>query len=86
MEELKMALTRAPILVKITYGEDSGEIILAMDASSVGWGAVLMQLNEKGLWHLSWYESGLWSKAETSYDAMKRECKAVVKALWKVKY
>jgi hypothetical protein len=52
MEELKMALTRAPALVKITYGEDSGEIILATDASGGGWGAVLMQLDEKGLRHL----------------------------------
>jgi hypothetical protein len=42
MEELKMALTRAPALVKINYDKDSGEIILAMDASGGSWGAVLM--------------------------------------------
>ena len=72
MEELKMALTRAPALVKITYDKDSGEIILATDASGGGWGAVLMQLDEKGLRHPSRYESGLWSKAEASYDATKR--------------
>jgi hypothetical protein len=48
MEELKMALTIAPTLVKITYDEDSGEIILATDASGGSWGAVLMQLNERG--------------------------------------
>jgi hypothetical protein len=86
MEELKLELMRAPALVRIIYGEGAGEIILAADASGEGWGAVLMQLNEKGLRHPSRYESGLWTKAEASYNATKQECKAVVKALRKVRY
>ena len=53
MEELKLALTRAPALVRIVYGEGAGEIILVADASGGGWGAVLMQLDEKGLRHPS---------------------------------
>jgi hypothetical protein len=36
MEEFKMALTRAPTLVKIIYGEDSREIILVIDISGRG--------------------------------------------------
>ena len=36
MDNLKMALTRAPALVKINYLEGAGDIILATDASQQG--------------------------------------------------
>src|SRR3981189_2513625 len=84
MSALKTALTSAPALVKIIY--DGGEIILAVDASLKGWGAVLMQLDALGKQHPSRYESGLWNQAERNYDATKRECRAVLKALRKVRY
>jgi hypothetical protein len=74
MDALKMALTQTPALVKIDYSEGAGEIILAADASLQGWGSVLMQLDDKGRRHPSRYESGLWTKAEASYDATKQEC------------
>jgi len=86
MDALKAALTQAPALVKIDYSEGAGEVILAADASLDGWGSVLMQLDDKGKRHPSRYESGLWTKAEASYDATKRECRAVLKALRKVRY
>ena len=57
MSPLKTALTSALALVKIIY--DGGEIILAVDASLKGWGAVLMQLDALGKRHPSRYESGL---------------------------
>ena len=36
--------------------------------------------------HRSRYESGIWSSAEKKYDATKRECRGVFKALKKVRY
>ena len=45
-----------------------------------------MQLDALGRRHLSRYESGLWNKAEQNYDATKRECRGVLKALRKVRY
>ncbi len=32
------------------------------------------------------HESGIWSSAEKKYDAIKRECRGVLKALKKVRY
>ena len=46
---------------------------------------MLMQL-VKGKKHLCRYESGIWSSAEKKYDATKRECRGVLKALKKVRY
>ena len=44
-----------------------------------------MQLVQ-GKRHPSRYESGIWSTAEKKYDAIKRECRGVLKALKKVRY
>ena len=86
MGALKTALTEAPALVKIDYAEGAGVIILGVDASLEGWGAHLGQEDENGQVHPSRYESGLWNKAEAGYDATKRECRAVLKALRKVRF
>ena len=86
IDTLKLALTSAPALVKIIYTDGAGAIILAVDASLKGWGAILMQLDAEGRRHPSRYESGLWNKAEQGYDATKRECRGVLKALRKVRY
>ena len=82
---LKLALTSAPALVKLDYGDDAGKIILAVDASQKGWGAVLMQEDRDQRRHPCRYESGLWNDAESKYDATKRECRGVLKALKKVR-
>ena len=74
MSALKTALTSALALVKIIYADGAGEIILAVDASLKGWGAVLMQLDALGKQHLSRYKSSLWNQAEQNYNATKREC------------
>jgi hypothetical protein len=84
MEELKKALTEAPALVTISYAEDAGLIILAVDSSGRGWGACLMQ-EVDGKRHPARYESGLWTEQEVRYDATKRECRGVLKALKKVR-
>ena len=85
MDLLKHALTNPPALVSLDYSQGAGDIILAVDASLDGWGGVLMQL-VKGKKHPSRYESGIWSDAEKRYDATKRECRGVLKALKKVRY
>ena len=59
MAALKYALTNALALVKIQYTDKARKIILVVDASLKGWGAVLMQLDGFGQRHLSRYESGL---------------------------
>ena len=83
---MKESLTTAPALVSIDYDEGAGLIILAFDASLMGWGAVLMQLEKNSKRrHPARYESGLWIKVESQYDAGKRECRALLKALKKFK-
>ena len=57
---LKEALTSAPALRTLNYSEAAGEIILAVDASLQGWGAVFQQIDSTtGKRHPSRYESGL---------------------------
>ena len=87
MDKLKMALTTAPAMKTLNYSEKAGEIVLAVDASLQGWGAVLQQgvAGSKDR-HPVRYESGLWNEQETRYDAGKRECRGLMKALKKVRY
>ena len=61
MIQLKKALTSPPALVAIDYSEGAGEIILAVDSSGKGWGAVLMQIME-GKKAPSRYKSGIWNE------------------------
>lgn len=84
---LKEALTTAPALVSIDYSNENGVVILAVDASMRGWGAVLMWTlkGQKGR-HPVRYESGLWSVTEQGYDALKRECRGLLKALKKFRW
>ena len=71
-------------LRSLDYSVGAGLIILGVDSSGKGWGAILMQERE-GKRHPSRYESGIWSNTEKSYDAAKRECRGVLKALKKVR-
>ncbi|SCV59861.1 uncharacterized protein FFFS_14430 [Fusarium fujikuroi] len=50
-----------------------------VDASLTGWGAALMQVVE-GKCRPVRFELGLWNKAESAYDATKRECRAALYA------
>ena len=58
MDTLKLALTTAPALCSLDYSERAGLIILGVDSSGKGWGAVLMQ-KKNGKRHPSRYESGI---------------------------
>ena len=58
MEILKEALTNAPALATLDYADDAGGIILAVDASGEGWGAILQQVKD-GKRHPVRYEIGV---------------------------
>ena len=84
MELLKKALTEAPALSTLDYFQESGETVLAVDASTEGWGAILQQ-EKDGKRHPIRYESGVCTALEKKYDAGKRECRALLMALKKLK-
>ena len=86
MTQLKIALTSAPALVTINYDEGAGRIIMVFDASKTGWGAVIMQEDKDGKRHPVRFEGGVWSTSEAGYDAGKRECRAMLKALKKFRH
>lgn len=85
MDFLKIALTTPPALMPIDYSENAGSVLLSVDVSLTGWGAVLGQMwgsKRKS----ARYESGIWNAAEQKYDATKRECRGILKAIRKFRY
>jgi len=88
MSLLQEALTSAPLLCKLHYdpAEGWGMIVLAVDASLDGWGGTLGQFDPEGHKRVARYESGVWNEAEKRYDAGKRECRGVLKALQKTRF
>ncbi len=78
----------APLLCKLHYdpAEGWGMIVLAVDASLDGWGGTLGQLDPEGRKRVARYESGTWNHAERRYDAGKRECRGLLKALQKTRF
>jgi len=85
MSFLKESLCTTPALVSIDYSEPLRAIIVAVDGSGKGWGAVLMQLDEEGKRHPVRYESGVWSTSERNWDSGKHECKALLLTLKKLR-
>ena len=85
MDELKTRITSAPALVTIEYEKESGEVFIGTDASLVGWGGHLSQTGRNGRRHPSRFESGIWTPAQSKYDAGRRECLALVNMLKKSK-
>ena len=72
MSRLKQALVSPPALQPIVYtpepGKNLGRIVLSIDASLLGFGAILQQEDEHGRRHPSRYESRLWTETERKYD------------------
>jgi len=59
-------------------------IVLQVDASTtIGWRAILSQFQTDGRLHPARFESGIWSETERKYDAVKLECRGLLKALKK---
>jgi ribonuclease HI len=87
MVRLKEMLMKSPVLVSLDFSAAALGIELGIDAStSVGWGAVLSQYRDDGKLHPARYESGVWSTAERKYDALKLECRGLIKALKKLRF
>ncbi|MCD1431043.1 DDE-type integrase/transposase/recombinase [Klebsiella pneumoniae] len=76
-QHLKMALTTAPIL---GYPQPTGKYILDTDASNVGIGSVLSQVQD-GQERVIGYFSKTLSKPERNYCVTRRELLAVVKSM-----
>jgi hypothetical protein len=65
MDELKHRLTEPPILISLDFSPSALMVILNVDASTtIGWGAVLSQLQPDGEARPARFESGIWSAAE----------------------
>ena len=90
MEKLKTALSSALALKPLVYtAEDDGfvgEIVLGVDACQLGFGAILQQEDRESRRHPVRYESGTWTPAETRYDALKLECRGLLRTLKKFHY
>jgi hypothetical protein len=87
MDELKEYFTKSPILVSLDFSASAGLIVLSVDASTtIGWGAILQQKQDDGTTRPARYESGLWSAPERKYDAVKLECRGLLKALKKLRF
>jgi hypothetical protein len=87
MDQLKTSITTAPVLVKLDFSLSALPIVLNVDASTtVGWGAVLSQIQTDGHIKPSRFESGIWNGAELKYDALKLECRGLLKALKKLRF
>ena len=77
-KNLKEKLTIAPILA---YPDYDKSFTLSTDASVVGIGAVLSQLNDKGEEHPVAYASRTLNHHEMNYSTTKRECLALIWAV-----
>ena len=87
MDALKKLLTEAPTLITLDYSAGAGPIILSVDASTtIGWGGNLQQEQPDGRRKPARYESGVWNDAERKYDAIKLECRGLLKALKKLQF
>jgi hypothetical protein len=83
MASLKKSITSAPALVTMDYSEPIRRIVINVDGSMKGWGAVLQQLGRDDKRHPVRFESGVWSQSERNWDSGKHECKGLLLALKK---
>lgn len=78
-------ISQEPIIITIDYSAAGGEIILMVDASLLGWGAVLMQVID-GKRKPARFDSGIWIAAEQGYNATKRECRGLLCAFRRLRF
>src|SRR5205085_12588590 len=90
MRKLKEALISAPALKPLVYTPEEdgfiGGIVLGVDTCGLGFGAILQQEDRERRRHPVRYERGLWTPAEARYDAVKLECRGLMRALKKFRY
>ena len=90
MEKLKTALRSAPALKPLIYTPEDdgfvGGIVPGVDACGLGFWGILQQEDWESRRHSVTYESGLWTPAETGYDAVKLECRGLLPTQKKFRY
>jgi hypothetical protein len=77
-KQIKDVLTSEPVLKPPSYNKP---FLIQCDASQIGIGAVLVQVDEAGREYAISYYSHKLSKDEQKYHAYERECLAVLKSL-----
>lgn len=85
MDALKQALISAPILQMPDFTENRGTFKLRTDASDIGVGAILLQIQE-GQWHVIEYSSKTLTSAERNYTVTEKECLAILVGLRKFRH
>ena len=83
-EQLKEIVGRDIVLKAVVYGEDAGQLKLAVDSSYMAAGAVLTQVDENGMDRPALYESVTFTEVESRYSQPKLELCGVAKILKKL--
>ena len=81
MAILKEALCNAPALKMLDVRDGAAQIVIQVDASFEGQGAILQQEDKHKSWHSCHHESELWFKTEKRCDGGKCEFHGLMKAL-----
>ena len=80
-----MVITEAPVLISLDFPTGALPIILNIDAfTTIGWGAIVSQMQADGKLRPGQFESRTWNGAELKYDALKLEYQGLSKALKKL--
>ena len=77
-EKLKAILKSAPVLLAPRFNK---EFKLAIDASDVGAGSVLLQEDDNGVDHPVCYYSKKFNKHQRNYSTVEKECLSLILAL-----
>lgn len=77
-EQLKAILSTRPVL---NLYRENADTELHTDASILGYGAILMQRDERLKWHPVYYASGKTTPAEAKYTSYELEVLAIIRAL-----
>ena len=76
--KIKAILISEPVLIAPDFQK---QFKLAIDASDIGFGGVLMQVGEDGIDHPISYFSKKFDKHQRNYSAIEKECLALILAL-----
>ena len=87
MNILKLTLMIASALKSLNYFFLINEIILTINFNLKKWNVIFSQINfEIDKRYFFWYKSELWIKSKFYYNAIKRECRDLLKTLKKVRF
>ena len=79
-----MKFVNSSVLITLDYRFEK-KIILIANVNMKNWKKIFMQIRNKKR-HFCKYENKMWSVTETKYDAIKRECREILKCFKKFRY